>query len=434
MEFVDGVTLTDVLRERSPLGLQEAREIASQFLAGLEAIHAAGLVHRDVKPENVMLTRAGRVVVMDFGIARALAEAQAGTVSGHARVHGARAGAGRAGGRPGRRLLGGRRPGRDGGARRRPGPRQARRERLARRASRAAAASADTPWAAVLRKAVAQAGRRAVSDGRRPRARARGGHAADRRGRSPAAVSRPRVVHRSGRRVLRRPRARDRGDVEEAAPAAPAGPDRPLRRGQDLVPAGGARPERARRVAGRSSRRPRDRPFAALAHALAPELSGDAEAVARFLDFEQPDVAVDLAARWRRRHDHALVVLDQFEELFTQSPPAVQERFAGVLARLALEADVHVLLSMRDDFLFHCHRFESLTPVFSALTPIGPPTGAALRRALVQPALQVRLPLRGRDDRRGDAGAGGGRARRAAARRLHPGAAVGPARSRARAC
>ena len=49
---------------------------------------------------------------------------------------------------------------------------------------------------------------------------------------------------------------------------------------------------------------------------------------------------------------------------------------------------MHVLLSMRDDFLFHCHRFASLTPVFSALTPLGPPTGAALRRALVQPALK----------------------------------------------
>src|SRR6187401_769796 len=71
MEYVDGVTLADVMGERSPLSLQQARDIASQFLAGLEAIHAAGLVHRDIKPENVMLTRAGRVVVMDFGITRA---------------------------------------------------------------------------------------------------------------------------------------------------------------------------------------------------------------------------------------------------------------------------------------------------------------------------------------------------------------------------
>ena len=81
-------------------------------------------------------------------------------------------------------------------------------------------------------------------------------------------------------------------------------------------------------------------------------------------------------------------MLDQFEELFTQSPADVQERFAQHAGRLALEADVHVLLSLRDDFLFHCQQFDSLAPVFSELTAIGPPTGAALRRALVQPALK----------------------------------------------
>ena len=69
MEFVDGTTLLDVLQERGPLDLEEASAIASQFLAGLEAIHQAGLIHRDVKPENIMLTRSGRVVLMDFGLA-----------------------------------------------------------------------------------------------------------------------------------------------------------------------------------------------------------------------------------------------------------------------------------------------------------------------------------------------------------------------------
>jgi len=80
MEYVDGTTLRHVLETRSPLELGEAREIALQLLAGLGAIHEAGLVHRDVKPENVMLTRAGRVVLMDFGIAKAVATG--GTVAG----------------------------------------------------------------------------------------------------------------------------------------------------------------------------------------------------------------------------------------------------------------------------------------------------------------------------------------------------------------
>jgi serine/threonine-protein kinase len=59
MEYIDGTTLSETLLERGPLELREAREIAAQFLSGLEAIHEAGLVHRDFKPENVMLTRAG---------------------------------------------------------------------------------------------------------------------------------------------------------------------------------------------------------------------------------------------------------------------------------------------------------------------------------------------------------------------------------------
>ncbi len=82
MEYIDGTTLQEILKERSPLDLDEAREIASQFLAGLEAIHDAGLVHRDIKPENVMVTRTGRVVVMDFGIAKGLGDGKGGLIAG----------------------------------------------------------------------------------------------------------------------------------------------------------------------------------------------------------------------------------------------------------------------------------------------------------------------------------------------------------------
>jgi Tfp pilus assembly protein PilF len=82
MEYVEGVTLARLLTERSPLAIDEGREIAVQFLAGLEAIHQAGLVHRDFKPENVMVTPAGRTVVMDFGLTRSLMAWGETTVAG----------------------------------------------------------------------------------------------------------------------------------------------------------------------------------------------------------------------------------------------------------------------------------------------------------------------------------------------------------------
>jgi hypothetical protein len=105
------------------------------------------------------------------------------------------------------------------------------------------------------------------------------------------------------------------------------------------------------------------------------------------LRFEEEETAVSLVSRWRRRHEQALVILDQFEELFTLNPPEVQEAFARLLGKLVLESDGHVLLSLRDDFLFHCQAHEALAPVFSELTPLGPLNESSLRRALVQPAL-----------------------------------------------
>ena len=58
-----------------------------------------------------------------------------------------------------------------------------------------------------------------------------------------------------------------------------------------------------------------------------------------------------------------------------------------MLGRLATEADVFVLLSLRDDFLIRCQEHEGLAPVFSDLTALLPPSGGALRRAMVQPAM-----------------------------------------------
>ncbi|NUR82773.1 MAG: Stk1 family PASTA domain-containing Ser/Thr kinase, partial [Nonomuraea sp.] len=72
MEYVPGKTLRDVLRERGRLPAREALEVMIPVLAALGAAHQAGMVHRDVKPENVLLTDDGRVKVVDFGLARAI--------------------------------------------------------------------------------------------------------------------------------------------------------------------------------------------------------------------------------------------------------------------------------------------------------------------------------------------------------------------------
>jgi eukaryotic-like serine/threonine-protein kinase len=72
MEYVPGKTLRDVLRERGRLPAREALELMIPVLAALGAAHQAQMVHRDVKPENVLLTADGRVKVVDFGLARAI--------------------------------------------------------------------------------------------------------------------------------------------------------------------------------------------------------------------------------------------------------------------------------------------------------------------------------------------------------------------------
>ena len=71
MEFVDGRTLKDVIRAEGPLYPERAAEICADVCSALAAAHARGLIHRDIKPGNVMLTPEGKVKVMDFGIARA---------------------------------------------------------------------------------------------------------------------------------------------------------------------------------------------------------------------------------------------------------------------------------------------------------------------------------------------------------------------------
>jgi len=76
MEYVDGRLLKDIVAE-GPLEPAEACRIIEQVLTALEYSHRAGVVHRDIKPGNIMIASNGQVKVMDFGIARAVSDSQA---------------------------------------------------------------------------------------------------------------------------------------------------------------------------------------------------------------------------------------------------------------------------------------------------------------------------------------------------------------------
>ncbi len=127
-------------------------------------------------------------------------------------------------------------------------------------------------------------------------------------------------------------------------------------------------------------------PLRGLAEALVGEMPTDPDTMRELLRFDDPDVTLRAVRRWRDRHLEAVLVVDQFEELFTLSSGEVQKRFAELLGQIAHEADVRVLLSMRDDFLIRCHEQRPLGPVFLNLTPLLSLEGEDLRRALTEPA------------------------------------------------
>ena len=71
-EFIDGYTLRDVINQNGPLSPRQALDLLDPVVEGLAAAHSAGLVHRDVKPENVLISHQGWVKIGDFGLSRAV--------------------------------------------------------------------------------------------------------------------------------------------------------------------------------------------------------------------------------------------------------------------------------------------------------------------------------------------------------------------------
>lgn len=81
MELVEGITLKDYITKKGKLSIKEATSIAIQVSLGLEAAHARNIVHRDIKPQNIIISTDGKVKLSDFGIARV---ASSNTISSNA--------------------------------------------------------------------------------------------------------------------------------------------------------------------------------------------------------------------------------------------------------------------------------------------------------------------------------------------------------------
>jgi eukaryotic-like serine/threonine-protein kinase len=385
MEYVDGDTLAARLEHGPALEQGEARRIAQQLLTGLQAIHDAGLIHRDLKPANVMITRSGRTVITDFGLAKGRNDPQSRVFAGTPAYMAPEQMSGDALG-PWTDLFAvgvilaemvtppvmGEGPLRMDlweGLRRRP-PRVP-----------------EGTWATVIARAVA----------------------ADPRDRfaSAAELSSALGTDRSSARVV---------DVTSPYPGLTSFTEadaayffgreldveslwRKLQRlplAALIGPSGMGKSSFLR--AGVIPTRPRDwsvaictpgeAPFLSLGRCLVHAFRDRPDVVEDLFGLHDPDLAAALLHEWRHGSRAVLLIVDQFEELFTLNPPEVQERFAALLGRASVDADVHVLVSMRDDFFFHCHRHLALRPLFSAAVPLAPLSREDLRRALVEPALQ----------------------------------------------
>ena len=78
MEYVEGITLKTYIEKKGQLSFKESASIAIQVARGIEVAHSKGIIHRDIKPQNIIISTEGKVKVTDFGIAKA---ASSNTVS-----------------------------------------------------------------------------------------------------------------------------------------------------------------------------------------------------------------------------------------------------------------------------------------------------------------------------------------------------------------
>jgi WD40 repeat protein len=402
-ELLDGRTLGAHLRT-GPVSRREALDWAVQVARGLAAAHGKGIVHRDIKPDNLFVTKDGLVKVLDFGLARWAATASEEATLSRLTDTGLQLGTAgymspeqvRALTSDARsdifsfgvvlyELLSGRHPFR----------------RETRPETQAAILRDEPPSLSGvgLPLSLERIVRRCLE--KRPEDRFHSAHdvalalesvgaAADEglaveevEERSPypglAAFTEADAEHFFGREAEVEALWEKLGRFKLLAVIGPSGVGKSSCLRAGLLPSRPAGWAAAVATPGRS-------PMMGLAQALAGELAGDADAVRQLLRFEDAEVALEVVGRWRRTHAEALVVVDQFEELFTLNPPETQQRFATLLGRLASETDVHVLISLRDDFLMRCNDHDALAPVFDGLTPLGTLTGDALRRAVVEPA------------------------------------------------
>jgi len=383
MEYVDGTTLQELLATQSPIDIVEARRIATQLLTGLQDIHNAGLIHRDLKPANVMITRSGRAVVMDFGLAKVVTDTQTVAVAGTPAYM---------------------------------APEQMRGEELDLRTDLYAVGI-------ILAEMVAPEGvrdsalRRKLWDGLRqdpPKAppgpwegAIRRAVAANRGERFASAAEMARALGDGGQRL---------SGLEELSPypglSSFTGDQAKFFFGRELDvesiwrkisrlslaaligPSGVGKSSflRAGVIAAKPNGwnvaicTPGDNPFNSLGQGFLAEFAGQTDAMRDLFRLQDIDRAIPLLHGWRQRSKQALLIVDQFEELFTLNPPEVQSRFAELLGRLSVEADIHVLVSMRDDFFFLCHQYSALSSLFSNAMPLAPLAAKDLRRAIVEPA------------------------------------------------